>query len=224
MTTVATNQPNNQVAGARQPNLSVHPVAPQYRYNLASRRYVDAGGRFVSGERVRQAVDQVVVRSNDQIQTTSRRLQSGEISLAQWQSQMMQQMKVLHVANGLAGLGGSKLASQADYGYIGQLVKQQYQYLNQFAKDIATGVQLLDKSFPSRVKLYAEAARGTYHSVQTRAERLAGRTQAKRVLGPADHCPGCVEQAGKGWQPIEEVAPIGSQQCLTNCHCSIEFE
>lgn len=195
-----------------------------YRYNLGSRRYIGEDGRFVSAKTVRAAVDQTIAGSNSQLQTIAKQLQAGEISLAQWQTRTAQELKVLHVAQGLAALGGVKQASQADLGYIGSLVKKQYEYLRDFAKDIASGAQKMDGSFLTRVRLYAEAGRGTYHSTQTREMRQSGAREAKRVLGPADHCQGCLEQAAKGWQPIGEVAPIGSQQCLTMCHCSIEFK
>lgn len=216
-TTIVAAQPNNS-------NLTTHPVAQEYRYSNGTKRYIDNQGRFVPAKAVRAAVDKVIEGANQSIQQVAKQLQAGEISLATWQLQTMQATKVLHVANGLAALGGTRQASQSDLGYMGSLIKKQYQYLNEFGKDIASGAQKLDGSFLSRVKLYAQAGRGTYHSVQTREMRQSGVKQAKRVLGVADSCPGCLEQARKGWQPIGEVAPIGSQQCLTNCHCTIEFK
>jgi hypothetical protein len=205
-------------------NLTAHLVAPQYRFNQSSKRYIQSNGQFVPAKAVRAAVDKVIEGANQSVQGIAKQLQNGEISLATWQQQTSQALKLLHVANGLAALGGQKQASASDLGYMGSLIKKQYNYLNDFAKDIASGVQKLDGAFLSRVKLYSEAARGTYHSVQTREMKQAGVKEAKRVLGPADHCPGCLEQAAKGWQPIGEVAPIGSQQCLTNCHCEVVFQ
>jgi hypothetical protein len=206
------------------PNMQPHPVAPQFRYNVSQRKFIDNQGRFVPAKAVRQAVDTVITGANQGIQKLALQLQAGEINLAKWQMQTMHQTKLLHMANGLAGLGGSQQASQADLGYMGSLIKKQYAYLQGFAEDIASGRQLLTGSFLARVKLYSEAARGSFESVKVRAARLGGVTLAKRELGISDSCPGCLEQAAKGWQPIMEVAPIGSQQCLSNCHCQIVTE
>jgi hypothetical protein len=215
MTTI-TDQPNN--------NLTTHPVAREYRYSNGSKRYIDSQGRFVPAKAVRAAVDKVIDGANGSVQQVAKQLQAGQITLAQWQTRTAQELKLLHVANGLAALGGTKQASQSDLGYMGSLIKKQYQYLNEFGKDIASGVQKLDGSFLARVKLYAEAGRGSYESVRVREARLSGVTSGRRRLGIADSCPGCLEQAAKGWQPLTEIAPIGSQQCLTNCHCHIEIK
>jgi hypothetical protein len=184
---------------------------------------VDASGRFVKNTDIRSAVDKVITGSQQSVKTLAGQLQKGEINLATWQLGTGKELKTLHVATALAALGGAKMASQADYGYMGKLIKEQYKFLNGFARDIATGQQKLDGTFLNRVKLYTEASRGTFHSVQTREMKLAGVKEAKRVLGPADHCTGCREQAAIGFQPIDEVAPIGSQECRTNCHCEIVF-
>jgi hypothetical protein len=199
-------------------------VAFDYRYNQKTGRYIDQAGRFVSRENVRAAVDTVIVANSTNVLALAEQLKAGEITLASWQLATAKELKTLHVATSLAALGGTKQASQADYGYMGKLIKDQYNFLAGFAKDIASGAQKLDGSFTNRVKLYTESARGTFHSVESREMQAAGVTMAKRVLGPADHCAGCKEQAALGFQPIEEVAPIGSQECRSNCHCGIIFK
>jgi hypothetical protein len=199
-------------------------VAFDYRYNPKTGRYIDTAGRFVARGNVRAAVDTVIVSGAESVKVLASKLQAGEISLASWQLATAKELKTLHVATSLAALGGTRQASQADYGYMGKLIKDQYSFLAGFAKDIASGTQKLDGSFTNRVKLYTESARGTFHTVESRTLQAAGVSQAKRVLGPADHCTGCKEQAGLGFQPIEEVAPIGSQECRTNCHCSVTYK
>jgi len=46
------------------------------------------------------------------------------------------------------------------------------------------------------------------------------------VLGAAEHCPDCLDLAGRGWMPIEELEQVpgdGNTQCLTNCQCSLDY-
>lgn len=206
-------------------NLTAHPAANQYRYSTQAHRYIGQDGRFVPAKAVRSAVDNVIAGANQSIQSLSKQLQAGEITLAKWQTSMMQETKILHVANGLAALGGQKQASASDLGYMGSLVKKQYQYLNDFAKDIASGVQKLDGNFLARVKLYAEAGRGSYSAIEQREMKLGGKSQSKRLLGVADHCPDCVRFASMGWRPIGELPVIGQDTvCKVNCHCELIFQ
>jgi hypothetical protein len=199
---------------------------PNFTYDPASRRYRSVGtGQYVTSKQVRAAVDTVIDGYQADVVAVASKLQAGELSLAEWQLQTAQALKALHVATAAAANGGFNNMSQSDYGFVGSLVKKQYAYLRDFAGDIASGKQLVaSSSFLARVKLYAQAARGTYESVATRAAKIGGVLKAKRELGAADSCPGCLGEAKRGWVPIEEVAPIGSQECLTNCRCEIIFQ
>jgi hypothetical protein len=51
----------------------------------------------------------------------------------------------------------------------------------------------------------------------------AGFEEARSVLHPADHCPGCLVEAEKGWQPIGAMVPIGERDCKGNCRCTVEY-
>ena len=37
------------------------------------------------------------------------------------------------------------------------------------------------------------------------------------------NCDECVSEAARDWVPIGEEVPIGERQCLTHCHCSLEY-
>jgi hypothetical protein len=54
-------------------------------------------------------------------------------------------------------------------------------------------------------------------------QRDAGVELARRVLHASESCAGCVAEAAKGDQAIDEVAPIGSQECRVNCLCEILY-
>ncbi len=159
--------------------------------------------------------------SSNTTERISNQLVNGEISLADWQFGMAKNLKLQHIGAALAA--GGPEPTQADYGLMGAKIKEQYKYLNNFAKDIASGEQLLNGSLLSRANLYDQAARGTYHDFETLAMEEIGNTQARRVLGISDHCGGCQEEAIRGWVPITQVAPIGSKECRSRCHCSIIY-
>jgi hypothetical protein len=201
------------------------PDSARYSYNPRSRRYHDrASGRFVSAKRVRFAVDTIIDKESAKLRNVAQQLVDGSINLAEWQIQTAALVKNLHVAMGLAANGGLHNTSAADLGFIGTQLKEQYQYLRDFALQIKKGEQALDGTLVARAALYGQAARGTYERVVARAARNGGATQEKSVLGAADHCSKCVGEAKKGWQPIGTLIPIGERTCLANCHCTFQYQ
>jgi hypothetical protein len=122
-----------------------------------------------------------------------------------------------------AARGGWAQMSQSDWGYTGALIKRQYQYLDRFALDIQTGKQRLDGRLLQRARMYGKAARSSYEQMRRREMVKLGKTEERRLLGPAEHCPGCLIEADKEWRPIGTLAPIGSQECRTECKCYFVF-
>lgn len=199
----------------------------QFSYDPQSLRYRDLKtGRFVKAEAIRNAIDAVIASEAQAMRAISQQLIDGTINLAEWQLQMSARVKTLHVSMALVANGGVKNTSASDMGYIGSLVKKQYKFLRDFAKQIRRGDVPLNKAFLNRTTLYAESARITYHKVLDRRAKASNlELQEKNVLGSADHCKGsnsCTGQTAKGWVPIGTLVPIGSRLCQMRCHCRIE--
>ncbi len=194
-----------------------------YTYDPRSRRYRSStSGQYVTASEIRQAVDVVIDGETVKIRDIAQRLIDGEITLADWQGQVASMLKTLHVAMGVAAVGGFDQASQADYGYMGSLIKKQYQFLGKFAQDIASGKQALDGTLLSRSALYTQSGRTIFEDVVGKTAEDAGCTQERSILGAADHCSDCVDEAAKDWQPIGTLIPIGERICKANCRCSME--
>ena len=121
--------------------------------------------------------------------------------------------------------GGWDQMTQSSWGATGQLIRQQYDYLANYANDIANGTQALDGRALVRSDLYADAANGTFWEMDKRSMLADGYDMARRVLESSDgnNCDGCIEAATEGWVPIDEVLPIGDAECMTRCRCSIEY-
>lgn len=196
-----------------------------YVWNETAGRYVKKStGQFVPFTDVRDALESVMDASGSRMQSFTRDLIDGEISLAEWQAGMMEQIKLSHTAAAAAARGGWAQMSQADWGAAGRMIRTQYDYLKNFADEIYTGEQLLNGNALVRADLYANAARGTFEEMRRRYERLMnGAEEERRVLGEADHCPGCLQQASLDWQPIGTLDPIGAEECITRCHCKFIY-
>jgi hypothetical protein len=194
-----------------------------YRWIAATQRYQDtATGRFVSERAVRAALDDAIQASANVVRDATQQLRLGQMSVADWQTLMMSEIKAGHLASGAAASGGFGNLTQSQFGYIGSQVKAQYQYLRSFAADVVSGKQRLDGTLLRRSELYAKASRGMFHEMQRRTARLAGWDEERRILNPADHCDDCVEYAARSWQPIGTLPRIGESACRQNCQCAFE--
>ena len=114
--------------------------------------------------------------------------------------------------------------TQSDWGATGQLIREQYDFLRNYAKEIANGTQPIDGRMLVRSDMYADAANGTFWEMDKRSHLQDGYDEGRRVLeSGADHCDDCEEYASEGWMPIEDIPEIGNSQCLTRCRCEIEY-
>ena len=169
--------------------------------------------------------------SESNINLVTQKLQAGQINLAEWQLAMEREIKTIHVASSASARGGWAQMTQADWGWTGQRIREQYEYLRRFAGQIASGKQPLNGRALVRAEMYAQAGRSTFQEMRRRYTRIYknGATE-QRVLEPnAEHCeetenrPGCVELAEMGRQPIGTLPPIGDATCLTFCRCFFRF-
>lgn len=200
------------------------PLTPDYGWNEPASRYINLStGRFVSRAFVAGELEKVIAASQTNIEGITQSLLDGNIGIPEWQLSMEREIKAIHTAAGATARGGWAQMSQSDWGFVGSQVKKQYQYLDKFAQDIASGKQPMNGRLMVRAKLYAQSGRGTHEEMRRRMERNKGKREERRLLAPAEHCTDCVTEAAKGWQPIGTLRPIGASLCRTNCHCRFDF-
>ncbi len=194
-------------------------------WNAVAGRYVDlVTGQFVSAQETRDILDAVMDGARLDMKDLALQLQSGTISLEEWQLAMRADIKAIQTASGALANGGWAEMSQADWGAVGRMTRTQYEYLDKFANQIFAGDQPLNGHFIQRVDLYGQSGRGTFEEMRRRYETINnGMTDECRILAEADHCNGCLEQASRGWQPIGTLDPIGAEECSNNCHCEFSY-
>lgn len=202
------------------------PAATGYEWVASLHNYRDVEtGRMVSRDDVREGLENLIDESGVNMNTLTQSLAEGKISLADWQAGMMREIKLTHTASAALANGGWAQMTQSDWGATGQLIREQYNYLRNFAKDIADGTQPLDGRMLVRADMYADAGNGTYWEIDKRSHLADGYDLGRRVLEPGiDHCEDCEEYASEGWMPIDEIPEIGNSQCTTRCRCEIEYK
>ena len=203
---------------------TVSDLTPLYGWNEQASRYVNLStGQFVSFVDVRNALEFNISAAQAEMRALTEQLVARSISLEQWQISMMQEIKLAHTSAAAAARGGWAQMTQSDWGAVGQQIRVQYDYLRNFADEIANGKQLLNGNALVRSDLYGQAARGTFEEMRRKMEReLNGMTDEIRDLGIADHCDDCIEAAGH-WEAVGVLPRIGDSRCVTNCHCRFRF-
>lgn len=204
--------------------LTLNELTPQYGWNSEAQRYIDLStGRFVTAAQVRTALDMAIMNGQSEIQHISTSLVNGQINLADWQTQMANQIRMIHLASASLAVGGWAQMTPADYGRVGAALRLQYQYLQQFAMQIELGAQPLNGRLITRAMLYGQAGRAFYEEMLREQAIRSGMNQERRVLGAAEHCDDCVRISGMGWRPIGSLPRIGNSKCRTNCKCAFQY-
>lgn len=150
-------------------------------------------------------------------------LRDGRISTEAFRSRMIQLIKATHLAATLIKVGGVTNMSDAVFALMNESVAQQIGFLNKFVSDLQ-GRKATQRDV-ARAASYTDAAYVTAQQAlrQRVREEFGEDGEERRVLGSAEHCEGCIEQAGQGWVPIGTLEPIGSQECAWKCKCRFEY-
>jgi hypothetical protein len=181
-------------------------------------------GRWLDPKIVRRELDAYIAKSGDATKALAEQLRAGNINLADWQTAMREQIKLTQLNAQATAVGGYANMTPADYGRAGQIIRQQYGYLQNFAQEIASGAQRLDGILARRAELYIKNGRRTYYDAVEPAAIEAGATHIRSRLNPADHCPECVFFDGKWFVIGSELwVPVGLRECRGNCKCSEEY-
>jgi hypothetical protein len=195
---------------------------PKFKWNNRAGRYTNASGKFISQARVNEAFSAAIDNSAKVMASHTQALKEGRTTLRAWQVTMRAEVKNVHLYTGALSKGGFAQLSPADLGRIGQRVKEQYKYLDRFAQQIAQGAQVTDGTIIGRSRLYAQSGRQTLHLMDRANNEARGLTE-ERCLAESKPCPGCANEASRGWVPIGSLVPIGSRQCNMNCRCEVEY-
>jgi hypothetical protein len=206
------------------PTPKTSPLTPKYGWDSETGRYRNlATGRWVPDKTIKNAVERQVQKARQNMTSLSEQLRNGEVTLQEWRTGMLKEIKTAHIASSVAAKGGWAQMQPSDWGRAGQRVRGQYDYLNKFASEIQYGKQPLDGRFLQRADMYGSAARTTLEATRRADREENGMTEERNVLHPAEHCDGCLEETDKGWVPIGTLTPIGERECTVNDHCTLAY-
>ena len=136
------------------------PSPLKWLYNAAEQVYQ----RF-RGDKLETTVE-VTANLRDAFQDKSRGwaadltddLYNKRITIQQWQSQFREGLKNQYVAQYLVAKGGRENMTQEDWGRLGGLLKNQYQFHSRFARDIVDG-KMSHAQARCRAGMYQDSAK-----------------------------------------------------------------
>lgn len=167
------------------------------------------------------SLETLLLSTRSALLTLAKSFVNGNVTLREWYRRFRNRLIASHTAGTIVYYTGPEI-EPADLATLGILVGVQDGHLRRFRDSLDRPFGQADRVNYGRVAMYAYAVWSVAMGVEQQAKRRDGFTEAMRILGAADHCTGCVATAGI-WFPIDSCPPIGSQQCMSYCHCRIAY-
>ena len=182
---------------------------PLWRFNEGLNRYqLSREGARVTGQRPGTMVgrpkmiqyrNEYVDQQKERVGELSRQLRDGDITLNQWVLSSREAIKETYINQYLLGVGGRGNMTQADYGRIGNMLANQYGFLQNFALDIQNGrYDESETGIEARLKMYIESSTQAWERAQIVAN-----------------------YGGNLYDKIPQFPGDGRTQCRANCRCNL---
>ena len=196
----------------------------EWSYDQQSGRYRDERGRFLSREAVEKLVDKRIDKLDASLRRFTRMLIDGSITLDQWQGSVRESLKAAHIQAAIIGHGGRASMGSAEYGRVGQRLREEYAYLQGFVSDLLSN-RLSAPMALARIGLYAQSVRGSYWQGAELRQQRQGYSLMRRILdSQAQHCEDCLRYAGQGIVSIGTLPLPGQRcECGARCRCSVRY-
>lgn len=168
----------------------------------------------------KETVLETLANAREHIRSVMRQFIAGEISSADWQIALKEEIRDAHRAMFLIANNG-KLDRSA-IGRLGATIRGQNAYLQAFAAGVDNGDIPKDGKLVERAAMYLAAPWASY---QAELRVNASGMQERRVLDVgAENCSDCIDAAAQGWVEIGTLPAIGESQCLVRCACHFEYQ
>ena len=167
-----------------------------WQWDARTKRYRDTtSGRYLSPAKMTVLRDRFLDAQGEKARGAAARLATGTRTVTEWQQDLRKCVKQTFVDQYVLARGGRRQMTPRDWGALGQMLREQYGYLNGFAAEVASGA-LTQAQIASRGELYLNSSRQAFEKGQ------AASWGVRLSLVPAD----------------------GRAECRSNCKCSLKYE
>lgn len=190
-------------------------VGGYYYVSETGRQYTMAQVSKIAGDYNKyaaQALDRLVERFLD-----------GNLSLQRFQVLYRQGLKDAYVVNLQLARGGARNVTFSDYGRLGNMLKQEYRYFDNFVREIAQG-RFSRKYIIARMRMYGRGVGRAWELGKFFTAVETGKAEMRRITKSVERCDDCLGYEAMGWQPIGSLPMPGvGSVCQTNCQCETEY-
>ena len=146
----------------------------------------------------------------DNVGRLAAQLVGGEITLAEWEAAMRDEIKAMHTAAAAIAHGGWDQMTFSDWGRVGAEVRKQYEYLHRWAQtlaaEVAQGIPLSEAQIAARANMYGNSSRATYSRI---SQVAIGIDPSVLPAHPGDGTTACYTNCQCRWDPVEVDARRG---------------
>lgn len=206
-------------------------MASPWRWNEDARRYIDTRtGRFISQQAMMGLRDTFATAMGGEARKATQALIDAGTpdGLVKWMQDMREIVKTATIDEYILGRGGRWQMTPSDWGRTGQMIREQYQYIQRFAGDILDG-KLTPAQMLARAQMYGQCGTEAYEKGNAQAmgglnlpaypgdgsseclvycrchwdiQDKTSHWEATWVLGPVEkHCPTCYGRS-HDWAPL----------------------
>lgn len=213
----------------RRSNGKTMPIKPLWYWDDRVKRYRNpTTGQFVGIKEMAGLRTQFLEQQKQSLVGLTRVYASETINFKTYRKQVVETLKQTYIDMYAIGKGGRNNMTQADWGKIGSMLKEQYKYLNPFMDQIEAG-KLSEAQINARLKMYINSANEAFWKAYASDIPLDlpaypgdGSTSCRVNcqcewdiqhiagvgydcywrLGVAEHCDDCIDRSGK-WNPYK---------------------
>ena len=195
-----------------------------FTFDQASQRFRSLEtGRFVSERSVRDGVDRMADLASQRMGDAAARFRSGELSIGQFQTTMLETIRDSQISAALAAYGGRQNMDASRWGLVGQQIRVQNLYARQMIADVLNGKQPMNGRLDARARMYGQSARTLYENIRRRESARAGLTFEQNHLHAKESCEQCIAMTRQGRVPIGTLIPVGQRTCRASCRCTLSY-
>ncbi len=203
-------------------------------YDESQRSYRDQQTeKYLSRRALRTLINKLTKFTKKEATRIAARFDAGSITAEEFNLEMRELLKDAHIVAATIGRGGRERMTVADWGRVGEKLRWQYGYLDNFTRKLGRGTLKIANT-ENRARQYVSSVYVSYARSLQAAEKefidRGGDTNPERemlcrlVQNSKEGCEECTADAEAGWMPVSEMGEIGTRICGDFCLCEIEFE
>lgn len=189
-------------------------------FDKATGQYYN-GEKLVSRTTVLGELDKLIEKASKQSDALIEKLRAGQISLGEWQAQMMRLISDAHHTAEAIGAGGLKAVEDYVRKQTELSIQHQAELLNRYSTRIEAGVAPIHKGW---ARQYVRSSRTSFYNAELlRLQENGDNVIIRWIRTAKESCPGCIEASKQSYYP-SDCPEIGSHQCGNNCRCYLVYE